>query len=102
MPDADWVATLKALADQTRLRIVRELLAQSMTVNQITETIRASQYNVSKHLRVLKTAGIVELRALGNQREYSIAEPFRRRLAKQGNTLDLGCCVFRFDQLRAK
>ncbi len=101
MPDADWVITLKALADQTRLRIVRELLAKSLTVNQITETLGATQYNVSKHLRILKEAGIVELRALGNQREYSIAGAFRQRLARQGNTLDLGCCVFRFDQLSA-
>ena len=98
MPDADWVNTLKALADETRLRIVKALLAHDLGVNEITEAVGASQTNVSKHLRVLREAGIADVRSDGTRREYFIAAPFRRRLARQGNTLDLGCCVFRFDQ----
>ena len=99
MPDTDWVQMLKALADATRLRVVKTLLTRRRSVNEIVEALDISQYNVSKHLRVLREAGIVEVRAEGTRREYLIAEPFRRRLAKEGNTLDLGCCVFRFDRL---
>ena len=42
-------------------------------MNDLTEQLELSQYNTSKHLRVLKQAGIVEVRALGQRREYSIA-----------------------------
>ncbi|MDQ3624812.1 MAG: metalloregulator ArsR/SmtB family transcription factor [Verrucomicrobiota bacterium] len=99
MPETDWVNMLKALADSTRLRIVKELLGANMTVNQIGGAIGVSQYNVSKHLRILRQAGIIDGRSIGTHREYFIVEPFRRRLRRAGNTLDLGCCTFRFDQL---
>ena len=99
MPDNDWVSMLKALADGTRLRLVKTLLARDLTVNQLAEELGVSQYNVSKHLRVLRDAGILDLRSLGTQREHFVAPSFRRRLARHGNPLDLGCCVFRFDQL---
>ena len=99
MPDNDWVSILKALGDGTRLRLVKTLLARDLTVNQLAEELGVSQYNVSKHLRVLRDAGILDLRSLGTQREHFVAPSFRRRLARHGNTLDLGCCVFRFDQL---
>lgn len=42
------------------------------------ERIR-NAFRVDAHLRVLKGAGIVEVRALGQQREYFIATTFRRR-----------------------
>ena len=68
-------------------------------VHEITDHLDLSQYNTSKHLRVLKHAGIVDVRALGQRREYFIAKTFRRRLARAGPTLDFGCCTFRFDKL---
>jgi DNA-binding transcriptional ArsR family regulator len=51
---------LKALADETRWRIVKELLARPLTVGEIVEHLDVSQYNVSKHVRVLREAGILE------------------------------------------
>ena len=50
-------------------------------------------------LEVLKEAGIVDVRSIGQQREYFIATTFRRRLEREGVTLDFGCCAFRMDQL---
>jgi len=96
----EWMEILKALADQSRLRIVKALLAvEAVSVNDLSEQLGLSQYNVSKHLRILRQAGIVEVRPAGTRRDYFIASSFRTRLKKEGPVLDFGCCTFRFDQL---
>lgn len=87
---------LKALADETRWRIVRELLIAPMTVGELTGRLKVTQYNVSKHVRVLRESGILETERAGKHVECRVAEDFRKRLAKGGNVLDLGCCTFRF------
>jgi len=89
---------LKALGDNTRWRIVQELLSQKLIVSDLAERLEVSQYNVSKHLRILREAGIVESVRRGKHIECRIAAEFRRRMAKNKNQLDLGCCVFRFDR----
>jgi len=99
MPVDDCTDILKALSDRSRLRIVKALLVEDLGVNELTQRLDLSQYNTSKHLRVLKHAGIVDVRALGQRREYFIAKTFRRRLEREGSMLDFGCCVFRFDKL---
>lgn len=99
MSDNDCTDILKALADRTRQRIVKVLLSDESSVNELTERLDISQYNTSKHLRVLKEAGIVDVRADGQRRQYSISAPFRRRIEKEGVTLDFGCCSFRMDKL---
>ena len=96
---ADCTEILKALSDRSRQRIVKTLLAADGGVNELSEQLDLSQYNTSKHLRVLKAAGIVEVRAIGQRREYSIAPTLLRRLQREGPVLDFGCCTFRFDQL---
>ncbi|MCW5557723.1 MAG: winged helix-turn-helix transcriptional regulator [Verrucomicrobiae bacterium] len=88
---------LKALADETRWRIIRELLTASMTVNELTDRIGATQYNVSKHLRILREAGIVEAQKTGVHVQCKVADGFRQMLTKGEQQLDLGCCTFRFD-----
>jgi DNA-binding transcriptional ArsR family regulator len=88
---------LKALADETRWGIVRELLAQPLTVNELAERLGATQYNVSKHLRILREAGIVHAAKDGQHVQCSITAEFRKRLSKGETVLDLGCCTFRFD-----
>ena len=103
MPVEDnWITSLKALADKSRLRIMAALLRRSCSVNELGQILSASQYNVSKHLRILKDAGLVEMKTNKNRHEYFIAASFRRHLAKNRNVLDLGCCVFRFDRLPKK
>ena len=99
MPADDCTDILKALGDRTRQRIVKALLGADLNVNELTEKLALSQYNTSKHLRVLKEAGLVEARVIGQQREYFIATTFRRRMEREGVTLDFGCCTFRMDQL---
>jgi DNA-binding transcriptional ArsR family regulator len=99
MPSGDCTSILKALADRTRLRLVKLLLAEDRSVNDLTEQLGLSQYNTSKHLRVLKQAGIVDVRAVAQRREYFIAKPFRKRLQTEGSVLDFGCCSFDFEKL---
>jgi ArsR family transcriptional regulator len=99
MPEFDCLDALKALSDRTRLRIVKVLLAGPRSVNEIVETLGASQYNVSKHLRILRHAGIAEVEPSGTWRHYAIAASFRRKLTRGGKILDLGCCRFDFDKL---
>jgi DNA-binding transcriptional ArsR family regulator len=94
-----WITALKALADRSRLRIVRTLLEQALTVNDLSERLSISQYNVSKHLRILREAGLVEATKMANRREYAI--PSQHRGEAGGAVLDLGLLRFRFDELPA-
>ena len=90
---------MRALGEPTRIRLARLLIAGAKPVTELCETLNVTPYNVSKHLRVLKEAGLVEVKKLGQQRIYSLAEAFRTQLSRNANTLDLGCCQFHFDRL---
>jgi DNA-binding transcriptional ArsR family regulator len=89
---------LKALSDNTRWRIVQELLLSPLTVSVLGEKLKVSQYNTSKHLRILREAGIVETAKKGKHVHCQIVPAFRHRVAKDKAQLDLGCCVFRFEK----
>ncbi|MFO0601390.1 MAG: metalloregulator ArsR/SmtB family transcription factor [Myxococcaceae bacterium] len=65
-------ATFAALAEPNRLRIVELLLAGARPVNDITSRLRLAQPQVSKHLKVLKEAGLVEVEARAQQRLYAL------------------------------
>jgi ArsR family transcriptional regulator, arsenate/arsenite/antimonite-responsive transcriptional repressor len=52
--------TLKAVADGTRLRILRMVQERPLCVCQIVEVLGLSQSTVSKHLALLKNAGLIE------------------------------------------
>jgi DNA-binding transcriptional ArsR family regulator len=95
----DCTDILKALADRSRMRIVKALLAEAHGVNDLAAALEISQYNVSKHLRILREAGIVDVEPNGTRREHFIVPAFRERLRKEGPVLDFGCCTFRFDRL---
>ena len=91
------VAMLKALADEHRWEIVRTLLAESLSVSQLAKRLRMPQPNVSKHLRILREAGIVVTERAGKEVRGSIAVPFRAELSRKKSRLDLGCCSFDFN-----
>lgn len=95
----DCITALKALGEETRLRMLRLLINDQLSVNDISERLGVSQYNVSKHLRVMREAGLLETEKDGKQRLYTVSEKFRAQLAENQNVLDLGCCTFRCDKL---
>lgn len=90
---------MKALGEESRLRIVRLLLKQPRNVNELAEALEVPQYNISKHLRVLKEAGLVSLKKEGQLRVYGLAAALTAHLADNKNILDLGCCQFDFSKL---
>jgi DNA-binding transcriptional ArsR family regulator len=70
--------TLTALAEPNRLRIVELLRAGPRPVGEIGDRLRLQQPQVSKHLRVLKDAGLVDVQAHAQQRYYELrAKPLR-------------------------
>ena len=72
------IATFTALAEPNRLRIVELLRSGPQPVGEIGERLRLRQPQVSKHLRVLKDAGLVDVEALAQQRHYHLRPaPFR-------------------------
>jgi DNA-binding transcriptional ArsR family regulator len=93
------MAVLKALSEMNRLRIMRLLLKEPLGVNAIAQRLRMSEYNVSKHLRILKEAGLLEMEKAGKQRLYGVAPGLKDHLVANRNVLELDCCTFRFDKL---
>ena len=65
---------LKAMADPTRLKILHSLQQGERCVSDILEIVGGSQANVSKHLSVLKRAGLVESRRDGLNVFYQISD----------------------------
>ena len=90
------ISYLRALGDETRWRLVRELLAAPRTVSELVARLHEPQPNISKHLRVLRQAGIVETRKEGKHVHCSVAPGFRQQLGQGAAVLDLGCCTFHF------
>ena|SRR5688572_4506387 len=99
MSDAIW----PALADPTRRSILAQLCERPRAVGELVEALGVSQPTVSKHLRVLREAGLVHVTGDAQRRIYSIAqapfisldawlEPYRRlwndRLDLLGRHLD--------------
>ena len=57
---------LRALADQTRLRIMRLLSAMELAVGELAQVLGQSQPRVSRHVRILCDAGLAERRKEGS------------------------------------
>lgn len=66
---------MKAMAHPTRLFIVDELSREERCVCELTDMIGADISTVSKHLSVLKNAGIVQDDKRGSQVFYSLRVP---------------------------
>jgi len=66
---------IKAMAHPTRLFIVEELSRQSHCVCELTAMIGADTSTVSKHLSILKAAGIVQDEKRGLQVWYQLKVP---------------------------
>src|SRR5690242_5888669 len=74
----DCVTALRALGEETRVRIVGLLIDQPMDVGAISGALGVSPYNVSKHLRVLREAGLLEVEKEGRLRRYALPEAIKR------------------------
>jgi DNA-binding transcriptional ArsR family regulator len=66
------VNALEALADPTRRRIVELLADEERSAGEIASHFPTSRPGVSRHLRVLREAGLVHVREDGQRRLYSL------------------------------
>jgi ubiquinone/menaquinone biosynthesis C-methylase UbiE/DNA-binding transcriptional ArsR family regulator len=67
-------ATLRASGEATRLRILVLLAEAELTVSDLTEILRQSQPRLSRHLRLLAEAGLVERFREGSWAFFRLAE----------------------------
>ncbi len=66
------IGPLKALADPTRLRILRDVAAQPLTPAELARRLRLRPPTVVHHLRILRLAGLVEITvSAGSERMYA-------------------------------
>ena len=63
---------LDALGDSTRRRVFKRLRNGTRSVREIAEGMEVSRPAVSQHLKVLKAAGLVVVRAEGTRRLYAV------------------------------
>jgi ArsR family transcriptional regulator len=66
------VKIMKALSDPTRLKIVKMLQHKTLCVCEMQAALGHSQPNVSKHLKILQEAGLVESRKDGLWVNYAL------------------------------
>jgi DNA-binding transcriptional ArsR family regulator len=87
------------LAEPTRRRILDQLLDRPRTVGALVASLEVSQPSVSKHLRVLRDAGVVQARKDAQRRVYELRpealaevlawiEPYRRLWAGRLDALE--------------
>lgn len=73
-PDVSTLALLKALADETRLRIVNLLLhADDLCSCEIEAVLDLGQSNTSRHLAKLRQNGVIAARQVGHWVHFSLA-----------------------------
>jgi ArsR family transcriptional regulator len=94
---------LKAIAEETRIKILRFLLNKEGCVNEIAKELNMKQYHVSRHLTVLKKAGLVRALREGKNVKYSINPEISARSGKDiVGSIDIGCCTISFRPLPEK
>ena len=80
---SDLVSAFSALSDSTRLGIVEQLMAQGeLPAGDLIEGRGMSGAAISRHLKVLRQAGLIKQRAHGTQRLYSIQPDGLRTIAE--------------------
>jgi ArsR family transcriptional regulator, arsenate/arsenite/antimonite-responsive transcriptional repressor len=68
----DPVRFAKAIADETRQKIMSECCCCWLSVNEIVEKVGFSQPTISHHLAILRDAGLVNIRKEGKQTFYTL------------------------------
>lgn len=75
-----YVKIFKSLSDMNRLRIMAVLLkaGTELCICEIMDALGIAQYNVSRHVKELRGAGLLEERRAGRFVFYSVAKPRTR------------------------
>jgi DNA-binding transcriptional ArsR family regulator len=93
------LSVLEAVAEPTRLRILEAVRASELSVGELVERVDMHQPGVSRHLKVLRDAGLVEVRRDAQRRLYRLRpeplmeldewlEPYRVQWANRLDALE--------------
>jgi ArsR family transcriptional regulator len=102
-----FVDTFKSLSDETRLRILYLLIAsdEAVCVCEIVDTLEGPQYNISKHLKILKSAGLVEETKEGRWKYYSLTKNrdlFTTHLFQTVSTISMKSLIKDYKKLKKR
>ncbi len=64
----------KAISDSTRFKLFKLLQEQTYCVCELTEAMELSQPTISRQLKILEDAGIIEYKRNGQRVEYSLSQ----------------------------
>jgi len=97
-------SSFAALADPTRRAILARLALGEATVLELAKPFRMTQPAVSRHLKVLEVAGLIEQRVDGTRRPRRLAKPALATIDQHLNTLRraLAANYDRLDQVLAE
>lgn len=91
-------AVLRALADESRRTIVDALAAGPATAGELAALLPIARPGVSRHLRVLREAGLVEVRQQAQRRIYGLRpdplaeiDEWLGRYRRCGNNASMPC-----------
>lgn len=87
-------AKLKALADPTRLSVLKVLMDGPKYVNELVELLQIEQSLMSHHLQVLRKVGLVETVRDGKAISYQLPSETKHH----NNSIQLGCCQLSFNE----
>jgi ArsR family transcriptional regulator len=69
-----FIRVMKALSDPNRVRVVKLLQKEELCVCEIQDVLGLAQSTVSKHMKILEDAGLVERKRQGTWMIYSLAD----------------------------
>lgn len=86
------LALFKSLADQTRLRLLAIMQLGEFTVQELVEILEMGQSRISRHLKILLDAGVVQVKREGTWAYYQL-QPSNRLFAELLPHLEKQWCL---------
>lgn len=83
MNKSKFIKLLEAIADETRLKIIRMISKGETSCLNITRKIKMSQPTISHHLKILADSGLVKVRWTGRYGFFSINENVFNSLSEE-------------------
>lgn len=78
-----FIRVMKALSDPSRVRVLKLLEQKELCVCEIQAVLGLAQSTVSKHMKLLEDAGLVERSRQGSWIIYSLADDSESEYAKE-------------------
>ena len=70
----DFLKVMKALSDSNRVKIIKMLQHKTMCVCEMREALQIAQPTVSKHLKILEDAGLIDFKKDGLWANYYLTD----------------------------